>query len=196
MKLKFIQAFMETAHTFSKLSHAQRKKVGCVIVKGNRIISIGYNGTPSGWDNVCEDKEYMPVLEVDAHQLPWDPEEEYPWVELREYNEIRFPEWPNGKIVEETGVIKTDERRFRLTTRPEVIHAEMNAISKVAQSNESCQDAIMFCTLSPCIECAKMILQSGIGAVYYDEEYKNTNGIEMLEESGLTVHRVTSIIDV
>jgi|TARA_R110001599_G_scaffold280976_1_gene482557 dCMP deaminase len=134
MKDKFISAYMDVAERFAQLSHAQRAKVGAIIVKDDRIISIGYNGMPSGWDNVCE----------------------------------------------------TEGR-----TNPEVLHAETNAIAKLAQSGESGKDATLFCTHLPCMDCAKLIYQSGITHVYYREEYKAAKGSgkEFLTESGVTVAR-------
>lgn len=132
MKDKFISAYMDVAERFAQLSHAQRAKVGAIIVKDDRIISIGYNGMPSGWENVCEE---------------------------------------DGK------------------TKPQVLHAETNAIAKLAQSSESGKDATLFCTHLPCMDCAKLIYQSGITQVYYREEYKAARGSgkEFLTESGVTV---------
>jgi dCMP deaminase len=145
MKDKFISAYMDVAERFAQLSHAQRAKVGAIIVKDDRIISIGYNGMPSGWDNVCE-------------------------TEQRSGN---------------TGYGR------KLVTKPEVLHAETNAIAKLAQSSESGKDATLFCTHLPCMDCAKLIYQSGITQVYYREEYKAAKGSgkEFLTESGVTVAR-------
>ena len=118
---------MTIAEETAKLSHATRAKVGCIIVKDNRIISIGYNGMPSGWDNTCEDT----------------------------FDDMGVP------------VVRT---------KPEVLHAEANAITKLAQSNESSQGSSLFCTYMPCIECAKLIHQSGISTVYYLINYKAAKG--------------------
>ena len=135
MKQKHLDAFMDTAYRFAELSEAVRAKVGAIIVKDRRIISIGYNGMPSGWDNCCED------------QLP-------------------------------DGTLKT---------KPEVLHAEANAIAKLAQSAESARDAVLFCTHTPCIECAKLIHQSGIRTVYFGEQYTAAkgSGAEFLSASGI-----------
>jgi len=135
LKDKFINAFMDVAERFARLSSAQRAKVGAIIVKDKRIISIGYNGMPSGWDNDCEH---------------------------------------DGK------------------TKPEVLHAETNAIAKVAQSNESSRGSEIFCTHLPCIECAKLIHQSGIVTVYYREEYQAAKGTgkQFLIDSGIEVIKV------
>ena len=143
MKQKFIDAYMKTAETFSELSSARRLHVGAIVVKDDRIISIGYNGMPSGWDNNCED-------------------------ELR---------WPNGDI------------KF-LTTKSEVLHAETNAIAKLAKSNESGLGATMFITHAPCLDCAKLVYQSGINSVYYRNSYRDTSGLEFLEKAGVKVERI------
>ena len=138
MKDKFKRAYMQTAQTFAELSSAQRLHVGAIIVKDDRIISIGYNGMPSGWSNVCED-------------------------------------------VSEDGTLKT---------KPEVLHAETNAIAKLAKSTESGDGADLFVTHSPCIECAKLIYQSGIKSVYYKSDYRDSNGIKFLQQSGVTVEKL------
>lgn len=141
---KWENAFMETAETFAKLSSARRLKVGAVIVKDNRIISIGYNGMPSGWDNNCE-------------------------------NELK---WPNGDI------------QF-LETKPEVLHAEANAITKVAKSSESCYNADIYTTTAPCLECAKLIYQSGITKVYWRTPHlRSTDGLDFLEKCGMEIEQI------
>ena len=142
MKSKHITAYMKTAETFAECSTAKRAKVGAIIVKDDRIISIGYNGMPSGWDNNCEN-------EIGVHK---------------------------GEPV--------------LKTKPQVLHAEMNAISKVARSSESSQDAVMFVTHAPCHDCAKMIYQSGISSVYYRTTYRDTTGIEFLEQCNIPVKQI------
>ena len=148
LKPKFINAFMDCAERFAELSSAKRAQVGSIIVKGNRIISIGYNGMPAGWDNNCED-EIGHVLDVDEN------------------------------VVE-----------IRLKTKPEVLHAESNCISKLAKSNESGLGATMFITHAPCLDCAKLIYQSGIGSVLYRNSYRDTGGVSFLEKSGVTVTQV------
>jgi dCMP deaminase len=171
MKEKFRNAYMKVAETFAALSTAQRLHVGAIIVKDDRIISIGYNGTPSGWDNNCEDKEYM---SVDAGG--WlDPEE----IEER---------WPcsEQQLPKESNVW----RRYRLKTKPEVLHAETNAIAKLAKSTESGHGATMFITHAPCIDCAKLVFQSGISSVYYRNSYRDSNGIEFLERAGVRVENI------
>jgi len=143
MKEKFKQAYMQTAKTFAELSHARRLKVGCIIVKDDRIISIGYNGMPAGWDNNCE------------HEM----------------------KWPNGEI------------RF-LQTKEEVLHAESNAIAKLARSVESGEGASLFVTHSPCLDCAKLIYQAGIKNVYYLNDYRDDTGIQFLIKSTIQVEKM------
>ena len=143
MKQKFIEAYMKTAQTFAELSHARRLHVGAIIVKDDRIISIGYNGMPAGWDNNCED-------------------------------EIK---WPNGDI------------KF-LKTKPEVLHAETNAIAKLARSTESGNSATLFVTHAPCLDCAKLVYQSGINSVFYRNDYRDEDGIQFLEKAGVKVERI------
>ena len=125
---------MKAAEVYASLSTAKRLKVGAVVVKENRIISIGYNGTPSGWDNNCEDE--------------------------------------NGH------------------TKPEVIHAEANAILKLAASQESGKDAAIFVTHAPCINCAKLIYGAGIKEVYYRRAYRDFDGVGFLIKSGLQVQHI------
>lgn len=138
MKEKFKQAYMQTAKTFAELSHARRLKVGAIIVKDDRIISIGYNGMPAGWSNVCED-----VLEDGS-----------------------------------------------LQTKPEVLHAEMNALMKLAKSTESGNQASLFVTHAPCIECAKGIYQAGIREVFYMYDYRSDDGLRFLKKSNITVEKL------
>ena len=137
MKTKFIQAYMDCAVRFSQLSTAKRLQVGAIIVKDDRIISIGYNGMPSGWTNECE------------------------------------YETENG-----------------LVTKDEVIHAEANAIAKLAKSSDSGQDATMFCTHAPCIHCAKMIYTSGISKVYYKQKYRTDDGLDFLNKCNVIVEYI------
>ena len=167
MKQKFIDYFMDVAERTSQLSHAVRLKVGAIIVKDNRIISIGYNGMPAGWDNDCEHKVW------DKGSGGWlDPEEileQYPYVGWHE----------------ETG----RDVRYGLKSKSEVLHAETNCIAKLAKSNESGMDATMFITHAPCLDCAKLIYQSGISSVLYRNAYRDTGGITFLEKSKVSVNR-------
>ena len=165
---------MDVAERTGKLSYAIRRQVGAVIVKDNRILSYGYNGMPTGWDNECEYKDYM---SRDAGG--WlDPEE----IEER---------WP----FKEYDPSVMSNRRFRLVTKDEVLHAESNAIAKVSGSTESSDNATMFCTHAPCIHCAKMIWQSGIKNLFYRDTYRDDKGLEFLEKSGVTVERYESRTD-
>ena len=159
MRQKFLDYYMDVAERTSKLSTAIRRQVGAVIVKDNRILSYGYNGMPTGWDNTCENKEYMPGDNRDSELYPY---EEY------------------DKLVE-------SNRRFRLVTKDEVLHAESNAIAKVSGSTESSEDATLFVTTAPCIHCAKMIFQSGIKNVFYRDTYRDDAGIEFLQKGGVSV---------
>lgn len=142
MKQKFIDAHMKVAETYAQLSSARRLHVGAIIVKDDRIISIGYNGMPSGWDNNCEDELHQPVGRVD------------------------------------------------LVTKPEVLHAETNAIAKLAKTTESGDGASIFITHAPCLDCAKLVYQSGINSVYYRNSYRNDDGINFLEKCKVKVTRV------
>jgi dCMP deaminase len=143
MKKKFIKTYMDVAESFAKLSSAVRLQVGAFVVKDDRIISIGYNGMPTGWDNCCED------------------------------------------------IIRSDEVGFQVTkTKAEVLHAETNAIAKLAKSSESGLGAAMFVTHAPCIDCAKIVYQSGIDTVYYKNDYRSTQGLEFLTKSNVDVIKV------
>ena len=159
---------MDVAERTGKLSHAIRRQVGAVIVKDNRILSYGYNGMPTGWDNECEYKEYM---HGDARGL-LNPDE----------IEERWPHTMYDKEVE-------SHRRYRLVTKDEVLHAESNAIAKVSGSTESSENATLFVTTAPCIHCAKMIFQSGIKNVFYRDTYRDNSGVEFLEKGGVSVTR-------
>ena len=162
---------MKTAKVFAELSHARRLHVGAIVVKDDRIISIGYNGMPAGWDNNCEHKEYM-----SGDAGGWlSPEEIY-------------KQWPfeEEDIDPDLGYA----RRYSLKTKPEVLHAESNAIAKLAKSNDSGLGADIFITHAPCIECAKLIYQSGINGVYYGENYRDDSGIEFLKKSGVNIEKL------
>ena len=151
MKQKHIEAFMKTAETFAECSTAIRLHVGAVIVKEDRVISIGYNGMPSGWDNNCEN-----VVDVD----PSDPRYDY------------------------------NHFTKELKTKPEVLHAETNAIAKLARSTESGLGATLFVTHAPCLDCAKLVYQSGINSVYYRNTYRDQAGLEFLSKAGVTVEKI------
>ena len=155
MPNKIDHAHMKAAEGYSELSSARRLKVGAIIAKDNRIISIGYNGTPAGWDNNCED-------------------------EIREQSEYLLD---MGGLTHTMGTISWK-------TKPEVIHAEMNAIGKLAQSNESGLNATMYITHAPCFDCAKLIHIAGINKIFYRNSYRNTDGIEFLNKCNIEVEKI------
>ena len=170
MKQKLKLAYMKTAETFAELSHARRLHVGAIVVKDDRIISIGYNGMPAGWDNNCENVEWCSAGG---------------WLSTEEIVES----WPyEGTYLDADG--NEMQGRYRLKTKPEVLHAETNAIAKLAKSNESGMGATMFITHAPCLDCAKLIYQSGISSVLYRNTYRDTSGIMFLEKSGIIVEKL------
>jgi len=125
--------FMSIAKQVAKASKANRKKVGCILVNHGNIIAIGYNGTPSGFDNCCE-KEGI--------------------------------------------------------TKKNVLHAESNAIAKCSRSNSSSDGAQLYCTLSPCLECSKIIIQAGVSKVFYSEKYDDTSGLELLKQAKIDIYEI------
>jgi len=133
-QLRYDTAYLKMALEWAKLSHCERKQVGALIVKDRMIISDGYNGTPTGYDNCCEDDE--------------------------------------GK------------------TRWYVLHAEANALTKIAKSNHNASGATLYITLSPCKECSKLILQAGIKRVVYLNAYKDDSGLKFLEQSGISLTKI------
>ena len=151
MKQKFIDAYMDVAERFAQLSSAVRLQVGAIVVKDDRIISIGYNGMPSGWDNVCEEC------------------------------------CDGGGTV---GAGCYHDHCNGPKTKPEVLHAESNAIAKLARSAESGEGASIFITHSPCIDCAKLIYQSGINTVYYRNAYRSAAGTDFLNKSRIKVIKI------
>jgi dCMP deaminase len=128
-QIAFDRRYLEMALIWAQNSYCTRRQVGALIVKGKMIISDGYNGTPSGFENVCEDENNI--------------------------------------------------------TKPYVLHAEANAITKVAKSNNSSEDATLYVTTSPCMECSKLIIQAGIGRVVYCNCYHNTDGLDLLRRAGI-----------
>lgn len=136
-QLKYDQAYMRMALEWAKLSHCERKQVGALIVKDRMIISDGFNGTPTGFENCCEEEEG--------------------------------------------------------NTKWYVLHAEANAILKVASSTQSCKNSTLYITLSPCRECSKLIHQSGIKRVVYANKYKDISGLEFLEKAGVELTHLTEL---
>jgi len=177
MKEKFKQLYMDWAVRVAQLSHARRLQVGAVIVKDDSVISYGYNGMPAGWDNNCEDKEYM---SRDAGG----------WLDPNEiYEQWPFEEEPKIQWFGDDPITVTN--RYKLKTKPEVLHAETNAIAKLAKSNESGVGATLFITHAPCLDCAKLIYQSGINNVLYRNTYRSDAGIDFLNKSGVNVTQHT-----
>lgn len=161
MKDNWKRAFMDTAKRFAEESYAVRLQVGAIVVKDDRIISIGINGMPSGWENICEYKYYQDN-DLETH---WNkPSSFYPY------------EDKDGK--------------FRLETKPETLHAESNALAKLAKTSESGDGASLFVTHSPCIHCAKSIYQAGIKEVYYATEYRSSDGIDFLKKCDILVEHI------
>lgn len=149
MKKKFIDAHMKVAEVYAQLSSAKRLKVGCVAVKNDTIIGIGYNGMPSGWDNNCEN------------------------------------------LIEET--VDVESRTItpsRLVTKPEVLHAESNCLAKIAKSTNSSEGAYLFVTHAPCLDCAKLIYQSGIKSIFYKHDYRDSSGISFLNKCNVEVSKI------
>jgi dCMP deaminase len=160
---------MKTAETFAELSHAKRLHVGAIIVKDDRIISIGYNGMPAGWDNNCENKEFWNPQFEDLHYD--ELEAAYPFIETSD---------EDGSFI----------GRYRLKTKPEVLHAETNAIAKLARSGEHGLDGDLFVTHAPCLDCAKLIYQAGIRRVFYRTAYRDRSGVDFLKASKVGVEQL------
>jgi dCMP deaminase len=160
MKEKFIPMYMTIAETVALQSSAKRLQVGAIVVKEDRIISIGYNGMPAGWTNECERKEYAD--ETNFQSNDWD------------------------FVEEDSGILL----KYNTVTKEEVIHAEANAIAKLARCSESGDGSTMFLTHAPCLQCAKQIYTAGIKKVYYRNSYKETKGIDFLQACQIDVEQV------
>ena len=164
---------MQVAELTASLSYAKRLQVGSVIVRDHQILAAGYNGMPSGWENICEEIEWCSAGS---------------WLDPDEI----VHQWPHeGEYIDQDG--KSVTGRYRLKTKPETLHSEMNALMKVAQSTESSKGATLFCTHAPCIDCAKAIYQAGIETVYYKEQYRSEDGLNFLRKSGVNVHRYSNL---
>lgn len=176
LKQKFIEFYSKIAYETSLLSYATKLKVGAILVKDDNIISFGYNGTAPGKDNNCEDKV---IIEdpVKIEYLKW----------LMNNDAISPYFFDNGISFRRTYRRKQSYTYefYQLVTKPEVIHAEHNCLSKVAKSNNSSQGATMFLTHSPCFQCSKNILLSGISSVYYNNEYRSLDGVKYLNDHGV-----------
>jgi len=165
MKRELIEAHMKVAEVYAELSSARRLHVGAIIVKNDRIISIGYNGMPAGWDNNCEDIVFVSENEA------------------KDYDTMVSEGYTFGVDKDTAGWAKS-------VTKPEALHAETNAIAKLAKSSESGEDATMFITHAPCLDCAKLVYQSGIISVYYRNAYRNNTGLEFLEKCKIEVNKI------
>ena len=152
---KLDKVFLNIAKEIATLSYCVRSKVGAVIVKDGNIISFGYNGMPKSMNNSFEDKMYMAF---DAGG------------------------WIDVDTIEETWPFKDHLGQYRLITKSEVIHAESNAILKAAKNGTPVDDATLYLTLSPCIDCSKLILQSGIKRVVYLNDYHDQKGVSFLKQ--------------
>ena len=170
MKDKFKNLYMDWASRTAELSHAKRLHVGAVIVKDDTVISYGYNGMPAGWDNDCENVEWC---SAGGWLSPEEIEEGWPY---------------EGTYLDADG--NEMQGRYRLKTKSEVLHAESNAIAKLAKSSNSGLNADIFITHAPCMECSKLILQSGIRRVYFNQNYRDDSGIKFLEKSGIQVEQL------
>jgi dCMP deaminase len=131
---EYDKRYLEMAHVWAKNSYCKRRQVGALIVKEKMIISDGYNGTPSGFENICEDEQHL--------------------------------------------------------TKPYVLHAEANAITKVAKSNNSSDNATLYVTTSPCVECSKLIIQAGIKRVVFTEKYRVEDGLRLLERANIEINHI------
>lgn len=140
-RLNIQDVYMEIAYSVAKLSYAERRKVGCVIVKDDQIVSFGYNGTPVGFDNTCE---YLSDSDTTV-------------------------------------------------TKKEVLHAESNALTKIAKSTLSSEGADLYTTTSPCYGCAKLIIQSGVSRVFYNEEYRDKTGLDLLLKANIEIVKTNVI---
>lgn len=161
--------YLRMARIWSENSYAIRLKVGCLVVsKDGNIISDGYNGTPSGFENVCE------YSEDERHE---------PFNDLTDERKRAC-------------LKKISQEGVKLITKPYVLHAEANAITKLARSTQSSDGATIYCTDMPCMECSKLIIQAGVRRVVYERPYRITDGVELLERAGIEVVNIpTEIID-
>ena len=171
MKNRMKNFYMGLARQCAQMSRAIRLQVGSIIVKNDNILAFSWNGTPTGWDNNCEDWEYMRD-DAGGWLSPEEIYERWPYVETEIDPTLGYA------------------RRYALKTKPEVLHAEMNCLMKLARGSESGENAIMFITHAPCMECAKGIYQAGIKTVYYENDYRNRDGIEFLKKSNIHIEKL------
>lgn len=153
--------YMQIAYQISKLSYAKRRKVGCIVVKDEQIVSFGYNGTPHGFNNQCEETQTRNIDNPD-----------------------------HKEILIEKGYECEDTCCSKQVTKQEVLHAESNALMKISKSTLTSKGSILYTTTSPCFECAKLIIQAGVEKVFYCESYRDMSGIALLEKAGIVVEQV------
>lgn len=171
-RIKIEEVYMNIAQNVAELSYAERRKVGCIIVKDEQIVSFGYNGTPKGFNNACEN-ESIDIIEVDGGYTK-NPEA------------IKALE-DGGYNCNHDGVCG----KVYMETRREVLHAESNALTKIAKSTMSSEGAELYTTTAPCFECSKLIIQSGIKRVYYNEEYREMEGVQLLNQANIEVIKIS-----
>lgn len=152
---KLDEVYMNVAKQVASLSHCVRSKVGAVLVKDGNIISFGYNGTPSGMDNACECKEYLSSKQGG---------------------------WLDTDVIRENWPYRDERGHYKLVTKSETIHAEVNAILKAAKTGASVDGSTLYLTLSPCLDCSKLVLQAGVKRVVYYETYRNLDGPNFLSQ--------------
>lgn len=158
---KMDRYFMDVAKRTAELSHALRRKTGAIVEKDGNILAIGYNGTPAGEDNNCENKVYYVAGPEDDH---WGGQ--------------YIPDLADYPFEDENG-------KYYLVTKDNVIHAEENCLMKMARSNSSCVGATIFVTLSPCATCSRMLFSAGFTRLVYEEKYRDVRGLEFLERRGI-----------
>jgi deoxycytidylate deaminase len=200
MKDKMINYYMKVAEETAKLSYARRLKVGAIVVKLDKIISIGYNGTFPDDDNNCEDEELVKDITEYTQLFNKVFQENIPVFDgsifdtgngncyvIRMKSEEEFVRTKESPCWQQAEQFKF----YRLTTKLEVCHAEANALNKLTKSHESSENASLFLTHNPCFECAKNIILSGITSVYYKHKYRTSAGINLLIKKGIKVKQIS-----
>ena len=160
MRQRDIELYMDIAERVAQQSYAVRLKVGAVFVADSGVMTIGYNGTPAGWDNCCENKVY------------WDPA-----IEDLHYDELNA-QYPYAD---------RDGGHYKLVTKPEVFHAEENILGKLLEEGVSAKGGSLFLTHSPCMQCAKLLVKAKIQNLYYKSEYRSNDGLNFLRKAGIHV---------
>ena len=166
---QYDRMYMDIALRCAKMSYAIRAKVGSVIVKDDNIISMGWNGMPAGMHNDCEDRVYSEKVTLSTERVSETVREEFPFAEHIAHGHYR---------------------RYKLVTKPEVLHSEQNAVCKAAKSGTALRGATMYVTLAPCMNCAAIVYNAGIARLVYQNEYKGSAGVQFLKDRGVEVHRL------